>query len=115
MANCSSNVLILKSIEELRAKKRCPDHDSVISHAQKHHGRKSIFCPLNSGSIVDKPTSAGCTSLFVKNESNTKIVESTSENGDQYNNSFLGFLDRRKTPIKEESQQSLLKPREIVP
>ena len=110
MANCGSNVLILKSIEELRAKKRRPDHDSVVSHAQKHHGlsikdgRESLFCPLNNGSI-----------LFVKDESNANIVESTSEDGDQHNDSFLGFLDKLKTPTKEQSQQSLLTPREIVP
>ena len=121
MANCGSNELILKSIEELSAKKRRPDHDSVVSHALKHHGlsiedgRKSLFFLLNSGSIVDKPTSAGFTSLFVKDESNTNIAESTSEDGDQHNNSFLSFLDKVKTPTKEQSQQSLLTPRKIVP
>ena len=73
------------------------------------------FCLLNNGSIVDKPTPAGFTSLFVKDESNANIVESTSEDGDQHNDSFLGFLDKLKTPTKEQSRQSLLTPREIVP
>ena len=98
MANCGSNVLILKSVEELRAKKRHPDHDSVVSHALKHHGRsiedgrKSLFCLLNSGSIVDKPTSAGFTSLFVKDESNTNIAESTSEDGDYRRRRRWGWM-----------------------
>jgi len=85
-------MLILKSIEELRARKSRPDHNSVVSHAQKHHGlsiedaRESLFCLLSNGSIVDKPTPAGLTSIFVKDESNTNIVESTREDGDQHNN-----------------------------
>ena len=79
--------------------------------AESHY---SAFCLLFC-SIVDKPTPAGFTSLFAKDESNANIVESTSEDGDQHNDSFLGFLDKLKTPTKEQSQQSLLTPREIVP
>ena len=78
-------------------------------------GRESLFCLLNSGSIVDKPTSAGFTSVFVTDESNTNIAESTSEDGDQHNNSFLSYLDKVKTPTKEQSQLCLLTPCEIVP
>ena len=38
MANCGANVLISKSIEELRTRKKRRDQDSVTIHAQKHHG-----------------------------------------------------------------------------
>jgi len=38
MANCGANVLILKSIEELRATKKRPNQHYVITHAQKHYG-----------------------------------------------------------------------------
>ena len=82
MANCGSNVLILKSIEELRAKKKRPNRESVVSHAQKHHGlsikdsRESLCCLLNNGSVFSRPTSAGLISLFVSEESNNTIAES---------------------------------------
>ena len=81
MANCGTNVLILKLSEELKAKKRRPDHDSVASHAKKHHGlsiedgRESLFYLLNNGSIVNRPTPAGLTLLFAKDESNINISE----------------------------------------
>ena len=82
MANCGSNVLILQSIEELRAKRKRPDHESVVSHAQKHHGlsmkdgRESLCCLLNNGSVFNRPTSAGRISLFVSEESDNTIAES---------------------------------------
>ena len=64
MANCGSNLLILKSIKELRAKKKCPDHESVVSHAQRLHGlcikdsREALCCLLNNGSVFNRLTSA---------------------------------------------------------
>ena len=122
MDNFGSNVLILKSIEELRAKKKRPNHESVVSHAQKHHGlsindgRESLCCLLNNGSVFNRPMSAGLISLFAKEESNNNIFESTKEGGEgQLNDSFLCFLDSVETPTKELSHQSLLMPREIEP
>ena len=82
MANCGSNLLILKSIEELRAKKKRPDHESVVSHAQRLHGlsikdgRESLCYLLNNGSVFNRPTSAGLISLFVSEESNNTITAS---------------------------------------
>ena len=82
MANCGSNLLIFKSIEEFRAKKKRPDHESVVLHAQRLHGlsikdgRESLCCLLNNVSVVTRPTSAGLISLFVSEESNCTIAES---------------------------------------
>ena len=74
--------VMLKSIDELRAKKKRPDFESVVSHAQKHHGlsikdsRESLFCLLNDGSVLNRPTSACLISLVVSQESNNIISES---------------------------------------
>ena len=60
MTNCGTNVVISKSMEGVRAKKRRPDRDSIVPQAQEPHGlsiedgRESVFCLLSNGSIVDR-------------------------------------------------------------
>ena len=103
-ANCGSNVLILKSIEELRARKNRPDHESVVQHAQKHHGlgikdsRESLCCLLNNGSVSNRPTSAGLISLSLSEESNNIIAESifNTSQDETMKNSYSAVSDQNK-------------------
>ena len=102
MANCGSNLVILKSIEELRAKKKRPDHESVVSHAQRLNGlsikdgRESLCCLLNNGSVFTRPTSAGLISLFVSEESNCTIAESifNTSQGETMKKSYSAVSDQ---------------------
>ena len=81
MTNVLSNELILKSIGDLRSRRKHPDHESVVSHAEKHYGlsiedgRESFSCLLNNGSIHNEPTQAGLISLFLKEDSVGKMFE----------------------------------------
>ena len=76
MANCGANVLILKSIEELRARTKRLDQDSVTTHAQKHYGlsiedsQESLRSLLENCSIVNNPTPTVLASFFVMDGSN---------------------------------------------
>lgn len=103
-------MLILKSIEELRAKKKRSDHESFVSHAVRQHGlsvkdgRESLSCLLNKGSVSNKPPRSGPISLFVKDKP-CATAETPNVVGDQHNDSFLCFLDNVKTPTKEISHQ----------
>ena len=114
MANCGTNVFILKSIEDLRTRKKRPDQDSVTTHAQKHYGlsiedsQESLRCLLENGSIVNKPTSTGLASSFIMDGSNNVVPDSSQEDGDQQNDSFLCSMGSVETPTKEQSHQSPL-------
>ena len=114
MANCGSNVFILKSIEDLRTRKKRPDQDSVTIHAQKHYGlsiedsQESLRCLLENGSIVNKPTSTGLASFFIMDGSNNVVPDSSQEDGDQQNDSFLCSMGSVETLTKEQSHQSPL-------
>jgi len=50
IANCGTNMVKSKSMEEISVMKRHPDHDSNAFHAQKHHclgiadSRQALFC-----------------------------------------------------------------------
>ena len=110
MAYCRNRELILKSIGELRAKRKRPDNDSVTSYAEKHYGlshedcRESLSCLLNDGTIVNKPTHAGLISLFIS-EGNYGEEDEGVEN-----NSFLEFLDNVKTPEKNADHRAFTTP-----
>ena len=71
MAHCSNSLIVLKSIEELRVKKKRRDHETVVLHAEKNHGlkvedgRDSLCYLMNKGSVINKPTQAGHISFFL--------------------------------------------------
>ena len=66
----------------------------------------SLHCLLENDSIVNKTRSTGLASFFVKDGSNNDVFESSQEDGDQNNDSFLCFLDSVETPTKEQSHLS---------
>ena len=79
-----------------------PDHESVVSHAQKHHGlsikdgRESLFCLLNTGSFFNRTTPSGLISLFVSEESSNIIAESifNTSQGDTVKKSYAAVSDQ---------------------
>ena len=125
MAHCHNNALILRSIEELIARRKRRDHETVVLHAHKHHGlsiedgRESISFLMNKGFVINKRTQAGYISLFVKEDvkNNDPIIDvpvdnvSTAAVGDNHNDSFLRFLDTVETPTKELPRQVQFLPR----
>ena len=125
MAHCHSNSLILRSIEELVAKRKRRDHETVVLHAHKHHGlsvedgRESISFLMNKGFVINKRTQAGYISLFVNEDvkNSDPIVDvpadniSTADVGDNHNDPFLRFLDTVETPTKEMPRQFQFLPR----
>ena len=119
MAHCHSNALIPRSIEELRAKRKRRDHETVVLHAHKQHGlsvedgRESISFLMNRRFVINKPTQAGYISLFVKEDeiNNDPIIDvpadkaSSANMGDSHDDSFLRFLETVETPTKEQPQK----------
>ena len=106
MANGARDETIMKSVLELRSKKKRPNHESVVSHAQKVYGLKvedgrACLCNLmNRGQVVNKPSQAGHVSLFVKDKDTRDydVVPEGPEGDDRFNDSFSRFLDTVKTP-----------------
>ena len=116
MANGGRDETIIKSILELRSKKKRPDHESVVSHAQQVYGLKvedgrACLCNLlNRGQVVNTPSQAGHVSLFVKDKDTRDydVVPEGPEGDDRFNDSFLCFLDTVKTPTKTQKNQEKL-------
>ena len=101
MACCGSKELILKSIAELRSKRKRPKHASVISHAERHYGlsieegHDSLSCLFNNGSVFNKPMQAGLASLFVEED----FVEQEEEHHE--NDSFSSSLEKISSSDKK--------------
>ena len=119
MAHCHNNALILRSIEELIARRKRRDHETVVLHAHKHHGlsiedgRESVSFLINKGFVINKRTQDGYISLFVKEDvkNNDPIIDVPVDNvsrtavRDNHNESFLRSLDTVETPTKELPRQ----------